>query len=87
MEKAQQNQIWVLGTCERADSTIYAVQRDRNWMLVLGNEGSGLRPADARTLRSTCFAASAGADPVAERRNRRRRLLGYSDNPDELNGR
>ena len=27
MEKAQQNQIWVLGTCERADSTIYAVQR------------------------------------------------------------
>ena len=50
MEKAQQNQIWVLGTCERADSTIYAVQRDRNWMLVLGNEGTGLR----RLTRERC---------------------------------
>ncbi len=50
MEKAQQNQIWVLGTCERADSTIHAVQRDRNWMLVLGNEGTGLR----RLTRERC---------------------------------
>lgn len=50
MEKAQQNQIWVLGTCERADSTIYSVQRDRNWMLVLGNEGTGLR----RLTRERC---------------------------------
>lgn len=50
MEKAQQNQIWVLGTCERSDSTIYSVPRDRNWMLVLGNEGSGLR----RLTRERC---------------------------------
>lgn len=50
MEKAQQNQIWVLGTCERADSTIHSVQRDRNWMLVLGNEGTGLR----RLTRERC---------------------------------
>ena len=50
IEKAQQNQIWVLGTCERADSTIHAVQRDRNWMPVLGNEGTGLR----RLTRERC---------------------------------
>lgn len=50
MEKAQQNQIWVLGTCERADTTIHKVQRDRNWMLVLGNEGAGLR----RLTRERC---------------------------------
>lgn len=50
MEKAQENQIWVLGTCERADSSIYTVQRDRNWMLVLGNEGTGLR----RLTRERC---------------------------------
>ncbi len=50
MEKAQQNQIWVLGTCERAESTIHSVQRDRNWMLVLGNEGTGLR----RLTRERC---------------------------------
>lgn len=50
MEKAQQNQIWVLGTCERAESTIHTISRDRNWMLVLGNEGTGLR----RLTRERC---------------------------------
>jgi 23S rRNA (guanosine2251-2'-O)-methyltransferase len=50
MEKAQENQVWVLGTCERAESSIYTVQRDRNWMLVLGNEGTGLR----RLTRDRC---------------------------------
>ena len=50
MEKAQENQVWVLGTCERAESSIYTVHRDRNWMLVLGNEGTGLR----RLTRDRC---------------------------------
>lgn len=50
MEKAQENQIWVLGTCERATSSIYTIRRDRNWMLVLGNEGNGLR----RLTRERC---------------------------------
>jgi 23S rRNA (guanosine2251-2'-O)-methyltransferase len=50
IEKAQQNQVWVLGTCERADSSLYAIHRDRNWMLVLGNEGTGLR----RLTRERC---------------------------------
>ncbi len=50
IEKAQENQIWVLGTCERSQSSIYDIQRDRNWMLVLGNEGTGLR----RLTRERC---------------------------------
>lgn len=50
IEKAQENQIWVLGTCERAESSIYSIRRDRNWMLVLGNEGTGLR----RLTRERC---------------------------------
>ncbi len=50
IERAQQNQIWVLGTCERADASIYQIQRDRNWMLVMGNEGSGMR----RLTRDRC---------------------------------
>jgi 23S rRNA (guanosine2251-2'-O)-methyltransferase len=50
LEKAQENSIWVLGTCERADVSIYTVARDRHWMLVLGNEGSGLR----RLTRERC---------------------------------
>jgi 23S rRNA (guanosine2251-2'-O)-methyltransferase len=50
IEKAQENQIWVLGTCERAESSIHSISRDRNWMLVLGNEGTGLR----RLTRERC---------------------------------
>ncbi len=50
IEKAQQNAVWVLGTCERAEQSIYQIQRDRNWMLVMGNEGSGIR----RLTRDRC---------------------------------
>jgi len=50
IEKAQENQIWVLGTCERSESSIHHIQRDRSWMLVLGNEGTGLR----RLTRERC---------------------------------
>ncbi len=48
--RAQEAGIWVLGTCERAESSIYDVARDRNWMLVVGNEGQGLR----RLTRERC---------------------------------
>ncbi|MEY2726914.1 MAG: rRNA (guanosine-2-O-)-methyltransferase RlmB [Planctomycetota bacterium] len=43
LQRATDESIWVLGTCERATSSIYQVPRDRSWMLVLGNEGTGLR--------------------------------------------
>ena len=50
MERAQQNNVWVLGTCERATTSLVQIDRDRNWMLVLGNEGNGLR----RLTRERC---------------------------------
>lgn len=50
LEKARDHEIWILGTCERAGQTIHDVDRDRRWMLVLGNEGSGLR----RLTRERC---------------------------------
>lgn len=50
MEKCQQHGIWVVGTCERADSSIHSLRRDRHWMLVMGNEGQGLR----RLTRERC---------------------------------
>ncbi len=48
--RAQEAGIWVLGTCERAESSIYDVACDRHWMLVVGNEGQGLR----RLTRERC---------------------------------
>jgi 23S rRNA (guanosine2251-2'-O)-methyltransferase len=50
MARAQESGIWVLGTCERAESSIYDVAADRNWMLVVGNEGQGMR----RLTRERC---------------------------------
>ncbi len=50
IDKAQQNEIWALGTCERAEQSIASVRRDRHWMLILGNEGDGMR----RLTREKC---------------------------------
>lgn len=50
LERAQQNNVWVLGTCERATTSLAQISTDRNWMLVLGNEGTGLR----RLTRERC---------------------------------
>ncbi|MEY3459188.1 MAG: rRNA (guanosine-2-O-)-methyltransferase RlmB [Planctomycetota bacterium] len=43
LQRATDASIWVLGTCERAAVSIHQIPRDRPWMLVLGNEGTGLR--------------------------------------------
>ncbi len=50
LKKAQQHDVWLLGTSEHAELGIRQVRRDRHWMLVLGNEGDGLR----RLTRETC---------------------------------
>lgn len=50
IQKAQKSDVWVLGTCERAEDSIRDVQQDRHWMLVMGNEGDGIR----RLTRENC---------------------------------
>lgn len=50
LQKAQKADLWVLGTCERSKETVRQVDRLRNWILVMGNEGDGLR----RLTRETC---------------------------------
>lgn len=50
LQKAQKENLWVMGTCERSTQTIRQIDRDRNWLLVMGNEGDGLR----RLTRETC---------------------------------
>lgn len=50
IQKAQKADIWSIGTCERAESSIREVKHDRHWMLVMGNEGDGMR----RLTRESC---------------------------------
>lgn len=50
IQKAQKADIWALGTCERSEVNIRDVQQDRHWMLVMGNEGDGMR----RLTRESC---------------------------------
>lgn len=60
--QAKKADIWVLGTCERATESIRSIKADRHWMLVLGNEGDGIR----RLTRESCdsLAALPPAGPI-----------------------
>lgn len=42
-EVAKESGLWILGTSEHAREDIATVQKDRPWLLVLGNEESGMR--------------------------------------------
>lgn len=50
LKQAQKKDLWVLGTCERAETSIMQTSLDRDWILVMGNEAEGLR----RLTRDTC---------------------------------
>ena len=61
--KAQKNDVWVLGTCERASDSIRDIRRDRNWILVVGNEGEGLRRLTRESCDSLVSLPAAGPVP------------------------
>jgi 23S rRNA (guanosine2251-2'-O)-methyltransferase len=43
LDQAKRAGLWVLGTSERADQDVSQIDRDRPWLLVVGNEERGLR--------------------------------------------
>ena len=43
LDLAREAGLWVLGTSERADRDLEAVDRERNWLVVVGSEQKGLR--------------------------------------------
>ncbi|MCA9068093.1 MAG: RNA methyltransferase, partial [Planctomycetaceae bacterium] len=43
LQQAKDAGVWVLGTLEHAERDLSEVDRDRPWLLVLGNEEKGLR--------------------------------------------
>lgn len=42
-EVAKENGLWILGTSEHAKESYLKLERDRPWLLVLGNEEKGMR--------------------------------------------
>lgn len=42
-EIAKDAGLWILGTSEHANDSVYKIDRDRPWLLVLGNEEKGMR--------------------------------------------
>lgn len=63
LQKGQKSDFWVLGTCERATESIYKVDRNRWWILVMGNEGDGIRRLTRETCDTIASVPCAGAVP------------------------
>ena len=55
--------VWIMGTCERSQQSIHEVPRDRPWMLVVGNEGDGLRRLTREKCDQLCALPAAGPVP------------------------
>jgi len=61
LEVAKQAGLWVLGASEHANKDLREVDRERSWVLVLGNEESGLRRLTAETCDELCRISSHGS--------------------------
>jgi 23S rRNA (guanosine2251-2'-O)-methyltransferase len=60
LEIAKSAGLWVLGASEHAEQDVSAVDRDRSWLLVLGNEERGLRRLTLDTCDETCRLTARG---------------------------
>lgn len=63
---AKEAGLWILGTSEHAEEPVEAVARDRDWLLVVGNEERGLRRLTLEACDAVCAIGAAGAPSEAE---------------------
>lgn len=61
LDAAKAAGIWVLGTSERAAKPLGAVSRDRPWLIVLGNEETGLRRLVLDSCDEVCAVPPSGS--------------------------
>lgn len=53
-EKAKDAGLWILGTSEHAKESFHKMERDRAWLLVMGNEEKGIRRLTEETCDLMC---------------------------------
>ena len=54
IDQAKESGLWVLGTSEHAKDSLFKLDRDRNWLIVLGNEESGMRALTQKSCDLLC---------------------------------
>ena len=59
-EIAKESGLWILGTSEHAHDDLSSIQRDRPWLLVVGNEERGLRRLTEDSCDLMCRISGAG---------------------------
>lgn len=59
-EIAKDEGLWILGTSEHAKDSLAKVERDRPWLLVLGNEEKGMRRLTQESCDMLCTIPSKG---------------------------
>ncbi len=60
LEIAKKQGLWILGTSEHARQDFSAIERDRPWLLVLGNEEKGMRRLTQENCDMLCRIAPRG---------------------------
>jgi 23S rRNA (guanosine2251-2'-O)-methyltransferase len=60
LDKAKEAGLWTLGTSEHAREPLSKVARDRNWLVVLGNEEKGIRRLTEESCDVMCSIPPAG---------------------------
>jgi 23S rRNA (guanosine2251-2'-O)-methyltransferase len=62
LDKAKEAGLWILGTSEHAKEPLSRVQKDRPWLMVLGNEEKGIRRLTEEACDVMCAIPNAGTD-------------------------
>ncbi|RLS51266.1 MAG: RNA methyltransferase [Planctomycetota bacterium] len=65
IEQAKEAGLWVLGTSEHAPQKLGQIDRQRDWLLVLGNEEKGLRRLVLEHCDETCCIPPLGGDVLS----------------------
>jgi 23S rRNA (guanosine2251-2'-O)-methyltransferase len=60
LEQAKESGLWILGTSEHAESDLSQIDRNRPWLIVVGNEQSGMRRLTSEQCDQTCRLTSRG---------------------------